>query len=42
MRTYNELKNCDEKYGDTASDVLTMFRNMINSIAELKDDVGGN
>lgn len=42
MRTYNELKNCDEKYGDTASDVLTMFRNMINSISELKDDVGGN
>ena len=42
MRTYNELKNCDEKYGDAASDVLTMFRNMINSISELKDDVGGN
>ena len=42
MRTYNELKNCDEKYGDTASDVLTMFRNMINSISELKDNVGEN
>lgn len=41
MRTYDELKNCDEKYGDTASDVLTMFRNMINSISELKDDIGG-
>ena len=41
MRTYNELKNCDEKYGDTASDVLTMLRNMINSISELKDDIGG-
>ena len=41
MRTYNELKNCDEKYGDTASDVLTMFRNMINIISELKDDIGG-
>lgn len=39
MRTYNELKNCDEKYGDTASDVLTMFRNMINSIADLRDDI---
>ena len=42
MRTYNELKNCDEKYGDTASDILTMFHNMINSISELKDNVGGN
>ena len=41
MRTYNELKNCDEKYEDTASDILTMFRNMINSISELKDDIGG-
>ena len=41
MRTYDELKNCDEKYEDTASDVLTMFRNMINSISELKDDIGG-
>ena len=39
MRTYNELKNCDEKYGDTTSDVLTMFRNMINSIADLRDDI---
>ena len=39
MRTYNELKNCDEKYGDTASDVLTMLRNMINSIADLRDDI---
>ena len=41
MRTYDELKNCDEKYEDTASDVLSMFRNMINSISELKDDIGG-
>lgn len=39
MRTYDELKNCDKKYGDTASDILTMFRNMINSIADLRDDI---
>lgn len=39
MRTYNELKNCDEKYGGIASDALIMFSNMISSIAELKDDI---
>lgn len=40
MKTYNELKNCDEKYADDAYDTLTMFRDMINSIADLRDNIG--
>lgn len=40
MRTYNELKNCDEKYADDAHDTLIMFRDMINSIADLRDTIG--